>query len=433
MTVAGPVADAATPRLDVARHFRTSVAFFLAKGAVVVAPLVLARMLSKSDYGLLEVALAWASPLSVVVAFGSGAAVPYFLLQRRQAGYTPVFYFHVLIINAIVLGILVLGALRVVSVTMALASAFAGVMASQVVQSTFRRVHDRPVPAVFLESGLYLVLLGFAVATSLVRVRPTLLQITVVVSLYLCVLVLVAVHKFRGAPARRLLARYRVVLKFGGPLIFSALLIGVLTAAGRLVAGVALPPEDIAYYAFYFRLAATVVVVHQLLNLMFYRRLYLAAPAALDRYFAAILLVMALCAISAFLLYPPVVRAAFPTFMPPGTGLNLIFLTLAIHTVFWTATAQAEMVIYREKLSGQLAGVICAVLAAAGLLAAILHRQGLLDLLAICQIHIAAVFSVFAMALVLLSRRGIPLRRTGGFATIVFVLLAVVTMSLAHG
>lgn len=422
-------APARLGRRLLARFGRAGVSFAGSKAAVFLVPLLLSNLLDRAQYGQFEYAYGVGSLAATVAALGLPAAVPAFLLERRRPAYTSVFFCHLVWLG------LALGPFAVAHVagwagTVVFAAAvLTAAIAAQAILSSYFKTTGLPAYASLAESGVYLAVL--CVAGVVVAAGRPLTLAPLVWGAVVYVLGLAAKAARRGRPFRNpahLRRRYRAVLGFGVPIVFSSFLMLAVTSSGRLLVGTFLGVADVATYSFFFRLAAPVVLLHQLIHTLFFPRLYVSSTKDLDRYFSFIASLIYVCAMCLYLVVPRLLSGYFNLLSEYGAAQSLVYYSLSTQMVYWVLLALTEPIVYRNGLGPRLIWVLLGHAAVLTVLCAGASRWGALSLLRICQIHLFVLFSASVGQLLLLWKRGFRLPKTlavsgGGLAFHLLLLL----------
>ncbi len=405
---------------------RSSVGFVAAKAAVLLLPLMLSKIWSLRDYGMFEYAVAWGGLLAVPLGVGTTGAVPYFLLQRRKPKYQGAFGLHSLLIG---LSLLLTTAAYVMlgfNPTTYAVLLVTGILVVQGIRAMVYKVENAPVRASLMESGIYVVLLLFAASLASIGTRLNLRFFLIALNLYALLLVATSVQRsFWDGAWRNHIRRYRRAITFGVPIVFTSAAIIFLVSSSRLLAGKLFSLEAVGTYSFFLRISSPVVLVHNLLTTIYFRKLYQSGAKALDLYFSLILFGVFVLGILLFLVVPPLLGPHFPLLHDlHGSSLSIYFL-LSIQMVFWIGIALAEAIIYRQNRANEftrvLAGMIVMLLAATG----VLKLSGLLTLLRLAQLQMGAMFLAFLAQIFILRRSGVPLIRTPAIAAVIIAVYLV--------
>lgn len=387
-------------------------AFIGAKAAVFVAPLALSLLMEPTAYGEFEYALAWAASLSLAAGLGMGGAVPYFLLKRERPEYYLTFRVYMAAVALLGLGGVALAWVLRGPATLVFGIVATAVLTLQGIHSSYLKSRSVPGRASAVESGLYLILVAAIGVSFALRSRPSLPWLSGWVAGWLGVLLALSIGRGIGSTAfSRHRRRFAKIVGFSLPLLLSSLFMGLLANNGRLVAGEFLSFQDVASYGFFYRITAATIVLHQLLTVLFFSRIYTAPPEELDRYFARIaaavgIAALAVWATGSFLL--PRLIGRYREFSDPAPG---VFWTLSFQMLFWSGTAQSEFILYREKMAKPLTILLGAALALVLGTCAALRAAGALTLPRMCVVQLLGMAGVLFGELLMLRRAGFRLVR----------------------
>jgi hypothetical protein len=415
--------SSATPGVvSLGRRFgASSLLFILAKASVFFVPLGLSIAMDSASYGAVEYSMAWSSSVALMLGLGLPGSIPYFLLKRQRPE-----YFSTIQLFALGVGVIgVIAGLGLLAFPIhpyfVLGVFLTGSIVLQGVQSSRLKVADRPGAASFVESGIYLAMLvGLGVALisgSLVNVR----HLYVMMGAWL-LLLLVSVHrKFSSTiPLKKHFRRFRKILRFGVPLVLSSLFMALLTGGGRLIAGSLLSLEEVAVYSFFYRLCASCIVLHQLLTVLLFSRIYVANPKDLDRYFSTISMIVALCAA----LFCVSCSYALPGLMPAFARYSRfnggLFWLLSLQMVFFAGIAQCEFIVNREKKAVEQIAVLAIAVGVGFLVCVGMKWYGALNLVRLCAVQTILMALVLGAQSMILFRMGIRVPRMLALILIVF-------------
>jgi len=397
-----------------------AMAFAAAKATVFFLPLMLARSWNLRDYGLFEYSLAWGTLLAVPLGVGLGGAIPYFLLQRAKPRYLAAFQLHALLTGAVLVLLTISYEVFGFPIPAYLVLFIAGVSVIQGIISTLYKVWDSPERASVVESGIYAALFLVAAPLAVVGRSLNFRLLFVTLNLYAFLLLIVSLKGFWPVRHwRHRFARYGHAIRFGFPVVLTSACIVFLAASTRLLAGKFLSVEQVGVYSFYYRLTVPVILVHNLLTTIYFRKLYQSEERSLDTYFSSILLAVFTLGVFLFLTVPAIGRGYF-TLLRNLNGEHLaVYWVLVVQMVFWTAVAQSEAILYRQdqatRFSLVLLGTIGILLGGSFLL----KFAGRLTLLRLSQVQMVCLFLTVLGQICLLRRSGVRLVKTPVLVTAV--------------
>ena len=135
--------------------------FSLAKGIVFLAPLLLADILTGKDFGVLEYSLAGIGMLlNAVMNLGVQGAYPYFIIRKKMAKLKNGFSLHPLWLTLFFIGNqIIYFSFKRYGLEIYLAINISYIIANQMFFSTKLKSHSNIFRAVFLDAGIYILLL----------------------------------------------------------------------------------------------------------------------------------------------------------------------------------------------------------------------------------------------------------------------------------
>lgn len=366
--------------------------FTFCKTIVFLVPLILAEVLSKDNFGIVEYALAGLGMiLNTTINLGVPGAYPFFKLRKKSLYILKGFELHFL-------WLLVLFLVNqfcyflfdnfAIEYYMALNIAY--IVANQVFISTKLKTDDKIIKAIFFDSGVYVILLLFIALNYIGLTKSSLDSINLFIQIYATTYALFSLLKLFNLK-KKYLVKYIRILKFSYPILFSSILIFFITVSGRfLIEFVFKDFELVGIYSFYFRLAAIVVMIYQVISISFFKKIYTLEPKILDKYFAAFFI--ALYIISSFSFYLSHSIAPFFSEYYSDTIIeyNSIYFILSAQVVFWISSALTSNIIDREELAKKISAVFFILIFLFGL--ALFLYKDVLTLQSYVLIHFIVIF-----------------------------------------
>ncbi|MDD5249254.1 MAG: hypothetical protein PHY45_09720 [Rhodocyclaceae bacterium] len=350
--------------------------------------------------------------MAVPLTFGLTGALPYFVIERHRPAYQSVAYFHYAVVAILLLALVCAYLALRFSVGMYLAMLLSGVLVVQRLKSTCYLLEKSPALASLTESGLYVVIVLFLLGGRALFVwHVEIGWMSAVLTAYL--LTLITPDLLNLPTSRRkflaVLARYRLAIGFGLPLILTSMLMIGLISSSRILLGEFLSVEAVAVYSLCFRIVSTVVIIHSLLNTLLFHNLYQAKDEAFDRYSLSILASLFFAALILLFVAPLVM----PFFAPKAAALLLkyrnISWVLSCTVVFWVATAQLEPLIYRHRQAKLLAMLLLCIVTILFGTVWLLGKTGRLSILNFCQINMLVLAALLMGQVIILRSVGFNL------------------------
>ncbi|MBO3115220.1 oligosaccharide flippase family protein [Winogradskyella sp. DF17] len=336
----------------VKRHIWFGAVFVVAKAAVYFVPLLLADVLNTTDYGILEYALAGLGMLiNTLLNLGVPGAYPYFIIKKEDKSVQAGFLFHpiVLTIPFIVNQL----AYWFWGLDMVLYMSFnvSYIISNQMFYSTQLKSHEKSSLAVVLDSGIYLVLFGFIASFWMGYMPENIETINYFIICYALTYVFLAVVRFLNSNNKGFISAYRKILRFSIHILLSTFLIFLITTSGRIIVEYFFTFNEVGIYAFYFRLAAIVVMIHQVINIAFFKKIYTSQPKVLDKYFHLFFVGISILSLLIYFVAPFIVDTLSQFFKDTYNTYKGVYFLLSCQMVMWIATALNSNVIDRENLA----------------------------------------------------------------------------------
>lgn len=316
------------------------------------APLLLSDedILSKEQYGILEYGLSAGIILAALVNIGVPNAYPYFKLKRKFTTLFEGFYFHfiyLLVVN-LLLALVVWQFLPQSQYYLAVIIAF--VFANQATYSMFRKSDEKIISAVIIDALLYATLLLGFIYIEFFNGPHEIEVVLQFLLVYAAIYVVLTILKFRSI-SKEAIRKHQKLIKYGKSVMVSSFLILLIANSGRIVIDLVLQDKTlVADYGFYMRWGSFVVMLHQVLTLIYFKRIYTFPPAKLDNMFFLFIGLIVLGSILTYFIIPEIGPYFFSMFDSFESNKQL-YLILCFQVIFWIVLANNENVIYREKLA----------------------------------------------------------------------------------
>ncbi len=329
--------------------------FVMSKGVVFIAPLLVAELLSKEDFGILEYALAGLGMvLNTLINAGVPAAYPYFKLKDSQLKLNNAFALHYIWLLLFFSCVQIAYLLFDFSLHYYIALNVAYIISNQVYISTQLKTNEKISYAVFIDSGVYIILLSFYILSYFGIAKPDIEVFSSIILGYALVYSIYAISRAITLNKHKILYNYGKVLSYSIHVLISGLLIYFITVSGRILIEFFLKDfEIVGIYAYYFRLSAVVVMIYQVINIAFFKQMYLIDPKTLDKYFSLCFLVLYVISIVIFTCIPYILPYFSQFFTSTIQAYKGVYFLLSTQMIFWIATALLSNIIDREKLASK--------------------------------------------------------------------------------
>jgi len=393
------------------KHAFFGASFGVAKATVYFVPLLLADVLSDYDYGVLEYALAGLGMVvNTLISLGVHGAYPYFILKEKDFSVTNGFKLHPIwllvpfAINQIVYATGYLG------IDFYLAFNVSFIIANQVFYSTQLKSHESIIKSVFIDSGIYIVLLVLYAMHLLNLTSIDVNSINYTVLIYALFYVVYGLYAYIKVEKTGITNQYLKILKFSVHLLISTFLIFLITTSGRILVEYIFDYESVGVYAFYFRLSAIVVMIHQIVNIAFFKKIYTFNPRILDKYYSLFFIGIFILSILVFLIAPYFVGHLSEFFRETYETNKVVYFLLSAQMVMWIASALNSNIIDRENLASK-NNPRFLVLILIGF-ALIYYLKSSLDLALLTYIHFTIIFAAALIQYFSLSRKKIDFTKS---------------------
>jgi len=331
--------------------------FLLVKSSAFIAPLLASNAaLNIKEYGILEFSLTFGILTSVVIDFGGNGAYPFYLLQRREDNLSlSIFYLHYLLLiflTALLLGINAFS--NTLSLKYELAIIASIILGMQTRISTITKAHNQVFLSVLADGGLFLALNFYNLFLWITQSSFSIGDVYWVFVTYGLVLASIFLYQFYLRASSFNTQKYREVLKWGAKIVISTFLVIGLTGGARLLVDLFINTAEVGRYSFYFRLASFMVLIHQAMNIFFFKRIYTATADVFNRYIPIFLLFIFFSCLGVWLIIPPLLAPYLKVLSTYSADDHLLFFILCMQVYYWISMALCENFIYREDLAGKM-------------------------------------------------------------------------------
>ncbi len=393
--------------------FSFGISFLLAKVAIYVIPLLIAKFASASTYSALEFAQSMASLACTLVIGPVLDGLSHHHLTRHRDRLAP--EARVVMWCSIGVSVALMMAVQIGDGDPRwwITAAVFALVANQNVLTTMARAYGWR-HATAWSDGLATLLLGLAVAFAFLLAEHA-------VELWIGILVLV----FSAAMAavvqlgrvKRHWSDTRARLFGAFDVGWSMTLLGVFaiwqSTSGRILLG-AVSPEAIPVYSVAFRLVGIALGVHQLASVALFRRIYVARTREADRLFAIILVGVGGATFVVMLAAPLVIEVVHFNALAPDSRADFLAVLASLGVFFFASSAYnwLQFRLNRLRLSGKpiLPMIVISALGAGVILAAPGYFAGHIGMF--CWVLAAQSILYLMVAWIVLARRNLPHKRT---------------------
>ena len=327
--------------------------FLSAKGVIYIAPLLLADILTKNDFGLLEYSLAGLGMLlNTIISLGITGAYPYFILKEKKLDIIEGFAIHPLwLVVFFACNNICFYLLQLYEISIYMAGNISFIIAVQQFYSTIFKSNEKINKAVFLDAGIYILLFILVVFAYLDFIFVNILLINKILFIYAILLSFYGVYAFLKINKDGILIKYKKIVSFGVHIVISSFFLFFITVAGRILTKYFFDYETTGVYGYYFRLSAIVVLLYQVVSIRFFKDLYVKSSKILDTYYAYFIWLIFLLSIITYYLSPFVMPIISDYFSETYNDNKLVFLVIFCQMTMWVASALNSSVVDREGLT----------------------------------------------------------------------------------
>jgi hypothetical protein len=381
--------------------------FALGRGALFVAPLLLANLLPAEGYGEIEMAHAAASVVVGVAALGTGSVVPLVVLGHESRATMRGIVAHHLGLVLVCLGALAIGASLGARTAWLLGALFTATLAMQSLGSVHLKTLGRGNASVFLDAGLFGLMAMSVAITSLAGSDAMICWAATAVAAYLAVMMLtysriLAHHQQQGESFA-----WAAVVGSGLPLMLGGLVTVLATTSGRLGMGLLSGPVATADYAVLARAAVLPIIAHQLILIAAFRRFFVLPDSAVERLTLQIVVLVVASASGFCLLVPWLGGLLGPAFVSAWDRSQQSGPLIVAQSVLWSAIALNDLVISRHRVMSKVLPFTAGGLALAllvGLSALFVVGKGLINFVNVHSVVMLVFYLVQSGAMALQGR-----------------------------
>lgn len=327
--------------------------FCLAKGTVFLAPILLADILTERDFGVVEYGLAGVGMLvNAVINLGVPGAYPYYILKKQNVKIKNGFSLHPLwlLLFFIINQILYFG-FDLFGLEMFMAINVSYIIANQQFFSTKLKSHENIFKAVFLDAGVYILLMIFVTGSYTGILDPTIYNINLGILVYGVLFGAYGIWAFMNTYKDHILAHYGELLKFSFHLLISSSFLFLLAVSGRILTKHFFGYEATGIYGYYYRLAAIVVMIYQVISIRYFKDIYTLNPKKLDAYFSYFYAFIFMLSLAIYFITPFIMPHVSAYFSETYDQNKEVFFIIFCQMTMWIATALHSNIVDREGMA----------------------------------------------------------------------------------
>lgn len=407
--------------------------FCLIKASSFVAPLLSSNVSGSLEaYGNFEFGLTFGLVASIIIDFGGNGGYPFFFFNRRIGEQEfPEFFFHYIpIATLFVLMLWLSHFFSLAQLKYEIGMVVTLALGMQTRLSAIFKTKNRVFLSVLADGMLFILINVYNAYLYITGNTFDLLQLFYVLGIYAAVLTLCYTAAFVYYKSQFSFSQYRSILKWGSRLVISAFLMISLTGSARIIAEHFIGTEAVGQYGFFFRLASFVVLLHQAINIFFFKNMYTASPEKLNKYFSVFLVSVAVIAIGVWLTAPVVLNNYLKLLQLYNSNDKLLFFVLSAHVFFWISIALYENVVYREDVAGQMNILFFVITLGFVLTCYSLYSSHNLDTITLAIVNVICLFCCTEAQYFCLKQKGIALSLVQKANRLCFIIFSIIYAGL---
>lgn len=390
-------------------------------------PLLLNKVSSSLEaFGVFEYSFNLGQILMPLLGMGLSGGYAFYVLKHRQNYMKTAFHFHFVLLTALAL-------LSVFIYPKILDNIYYGAclialsFANQVFISGLKKIEDKNYASVFVESGLYVILMATVLTFVLFEITFNFQLWFLSLLIYNCLLSVIYHRKhikFKEIKKKHLIQMYL----FGVMAMTAGMLVFLLCTSTRVFTSFFLNNIAVGHYSLIFRIGAASILIYKAVIILIYKNLYLSDFTFLDKMFIRIIIGVILVNILLFPLFPHISNLFIDKTDMPTQIDNRLILTIFLQIILWVNFSLLEPIFQRENILKQQIAMISMAVLVMFFSMWFIHSYSELELLDICLINNIMISITTVFALFYLKRKKIILKKT--LTISIIMLLITITNSV---
>lgn len=420
--------------MDIKRVFGLAtyvLSFSLGRGALFIAPFILANYMQANEYGALETALAGAAVLAGLATLGTASATPLVLLgHNSDATLKGVVTHHIALVAALA-AFIAGGSLAHLPPAWLFTALLTAGLALQGLASTHLKTLGQGNAAVMIDAGLLGLMALAALAAYLLKSHSTMVWLWSAAGSY-CLIMSAAYLRILANPKHKHEAvAWQNTLMLGAPLMLGGLVSQLATTSGRLGMGLLAPPSMTGEYAVLARASTLPIVAHQLILIARFRNLFALPENEVERAILQIVVLVGTSAAAFMVLSPRLGWVLGPAFARAFDLHQTACMWIIAQAVLWSAIALNDLVIARHQVTTKVLPYTASALLTFLMIGWIFLQKSSISLERFAFIHGAVMILFYIVQFMTMRKLGIRYTRTF-FTTLTMYLIAPAAISMAH-
>lgn len=365
---------------------------------------------SVESFGVFEYSFNVGQILIPLLSMGLSGGYAFYVLKNKEIKMKATFHFHFFFITTLALLIAVIYP-NILNSNYYGAILIALTFSNQVFIAGIKRIENRNYSSVFIESGLYLVLLVLVLSFLTLHLTFNFHVWFLVLLIYNVVLTLF--YHFKHIKFGKIKKEYFIkTYSFGAKVMLAGLLVFLLCNSTRVFTKFFLNETAVGLYSIIFRIGAASVLIYKTVIVLIYKELYVSDYKYLDRTFAKMIITALFVCIILFFGFP-----YYSMYIIKHQTLfqiidyKIIFI-IFLQAVLWGNFSLLEPIFQRENKVVQQIGIIAVAVSSMFFLMWVLHEYFILELIHICLINNLMISSAILFTMLYLKSEKVFLRRT---------------------
>lgn len=393
------------------KHIAKSlIVFIIAKGVAFLAPIILLKVVSLNQYGIVEYAYSLGSVLAIAASCGFYGAYPYFILKKKDIYKIDAFLFYGIPGLILTLIFILLYYTNIISTTAHFVVVFTLIFSIQRLLSSYYKTDNKGYIGVLFDSGYYFLLSLAIIILSLLQNEEQISVLLYLMQFYLIALCIFLIYKYINHKKNTLTAILKneipEIVRFSYKMVLSGFIVYWLTSSARIYISWYMGYENVGIYSFYFRMAGISVILYQFLSIVYFKKLYTLDNRKMDLYYSIIMLIIFIsCFICSFFI-PEIALILNKSI--PFDNMPMYYL-LCLQMPIWVGFALCEAIIGRENVVGKFN--LCSIVIVIVFPLILYCLKDKLTLSLYTYANTILFVTAYAVQLFLLCRKGIFLKR----------------------
>ena len=386
--------------------------FGLGKGIAFAGPIVLGAVLSPALYGALEFGLAVSLFAAMVLTAGVPQSAMQLVLMRQGQMVTDLLALVAVAACCIALAVLAGLSLSKAPDQWLLAASLAGIGAAQQSGVAFARAHGWRNLNVWIDHAPTVATVVLAMLLLATGYANNAIALVICFGALSAIIALSAATFFHHTRSPQVLPRWKEAVRVGLPMLGASLAGVWIISSGRIYLGLFRDASDLYAYAFTFRVASVLVLVHALVVTAFAARLYKMPTRQFDRIGSALIALLAFATL-VFIVAAPAYYAALWNSPDKATLLaqRPYAILAAVQVFLWVSSAIIEMRVARARLAGQALVATLGISITSAIIVLAQWQRGALSFPVIMIVLVVQQAAALGVQHFVLARRGVPHQR----------------------